>query len=72
MKAILLVTLLSALLVGCGMSHEEYEERIEYCESRGLGVKVYVMRWGTVDKIRCVGEDGTVFSSRRGANEHQQ
>lgn len=66
MKAMLLVTLLTTLLVGCGMSYEEYEERIGYCGSRGLGVKVYAMRHGTVTKIRCVGEDGVVFSSRRG------
>lgn len=66
MKAILLVTLLATLLVGCGMSHEEYEERIEYCESRGLGVKVHAMRRGVVERIHCVGEGGVVFSSRRG------
>lgn len=67
MKAILLVTLLATLLVGCGMSHEEYEERMEYCESRGLDVKVYVMRRGVVERVHCVGEGGAVFSSRRGS-----
>lgn len=66
MKVILLVTLLTTLLVGCGMSYEEYEERIEYCESRGLDAKVYVMRLGAVDKILCAGKDGIVFRSRRG------
>jgi len=66
MKVILLITLLTTFLVGCGMSYEEYEERIEYCESRGLGAKVYVMGRGTVDKILCSGKDGTVFRSRRG------
>lgn len=66
MKAILFVTLLATLLMGCEMSHEEYAERVEYCESRGLDAKVYVMRRGTVDKILCAGKDGTVFRSRRG------
>lgn len=66
MKTILLVTLLATLLVGCGMSHEEYEERIEYCESKGLGVKVYLMGQGTVEKVRCVGESGALFSSGGG------
>lgn len=66
MKAILLVTLIATLLVGCGMSHEEYEERIEYCESRGLGVKVHVRGQGVVGRVHCAGEGGAVFSSRRG------
>lgn len=66
MKAMVSVVFVSIFLVGCGMSHEEYEERIEYCESRGLGVKVYMMRRGAVDSIRCVGEGGAVFSSRGG------
>lgn len=66
MKAILFVTMIATLLVGCGMSHEEYEERTEYCESRGLGVKVHLMTQRKVGSIHCVGEGGATFSSRRG------
>lgn len=65
MKVVLLVTLLATLLMGCGMSYEEYEERVKYCEDKGLSAKGSLNAEGGAYAVDCINSEGVVFRSKK-------
>lgn len=70
-KAMKWLTIGSVLLVlsGCGMTHEEYTARVEYCTERGMEYRVIRLNDGTVAGVRCVNEEGHEFWSSRGGEK---
>jgi len=65
MKVRLFVTILATLLGGCEMSHEEYAERVKYCEDRGLSAKGFLSTGGGVYAVDCINSEGVVFRSKK-------
>lgn len=70
-KAMKWLTIGGLLLVlsGCGMTHEEYTARVEYCTERGMEYRVFRLSNGRVDGVRCVNEEGHEFGSSRGGKK---
>lgn len=70
MKFNSIVVPLCLLIAGCAMPYEEYEERVKYCESKGLRSEASGEGWakGTVYRVFCVNKDGIRFNSKEGDN----
>ena len=68
MKFNSIVVPLCLLIAGCAMPYEEYDERVKYCESKGLRSEAVDGVWtkGTVYKVLCVSKDGIRFNSKEG------
>ena len=68
MKFNSIVVSLCLLIAGCAMPYEEYDERVKYCESKGLRSEVVEGGWskGAAYKVLCVSKDGIRFNSKEG------